>query len=377
MLEKEVLSTIKKYNMIKEGDKVVIGVSGGPDSITLLNVLNKFKEKLNIKIYVAHINHSIRKEADEETEYVREFCKKIGVEFFFKKIDVEQEAKKLKIGTEEAGRNIRYAFFEEVAKKVGANKIATAHNSNDNAETVLMNIIRGTSISGLKGIEKMRDNKFIRPLIETTRDKIEEYCKIEKLNPRYDKSNKENVYTRNKVRNLLIPYIQKEFNPNIIEGINRLSNIATEEERFLNSLVEEEYKRILIKERRESNKKKGKDFLLETENKLVEETVQNNNEEKRNIYERKEEINNEEIRAILNLKEFNKLDNVIKSRLILYTISNLYGTAVGIEKIHIDDIIKLCNNNIGNKYLTPRKGIKIYVKKGKIFFLSNSSFRRQ
>ena len=377
MLEKEVLSTIKKYNMIKEGDKVVIGVSGGPDSITLLNVLNKFKEKLNIKIYVAHINHSIRKEADEETEYVREFCKKIGVEFFFKKIDVEQEAKKLKIGTEEAGRNIRYAFFEEVAKKVCANKIATAHNSNDNAETVLMNIIRGTSISGLKGIEKMRDNKFIRPLIETTRDKIEEYCKIENLNPRYDKSNKENVYTRNKVRNLLIPYIQKEFNPNIIEGINRLSNIATEEERFLNSLVEEEYKRILIKERRESNKKKGKDFLLETENKSVEETVQNNNEEKRNIYEGKEEINNEEIRAILNLKEFNKLDNVIKSRLILYTISNLYDTAVGIEKIHIDDIIKLCNNNIGNKYLTPRKEIKIYVKKGKIFFLSNSSFRRQ
>ena len=377
MIEKEVLSTIKKYNMIKEGDKVVIGVSGGPDSITLLNVLNKFKEKLNIKIYVAHINHSIRKEADEETEYVREFCKKIGVEFFFKKIDVEQEAKKLKIGTEEAGRNIRYAFFEEVAKKVGANKIATAHNSNDNAETVLMNIIRGTSVSGLKGIEKMRDNKFIRPLIETTRDKIEEYCKIENLNPRYDKPNKENVYTRNKVRNLLIPYIQKEFNPNIIEGINRLSNIATEEERFLNSLVEEEYKRILIKERQESNKKKGKDFLLETENKLVEETVQNNNEEKRNIYERKEEINNEEIRAILNLKEFNKLDNVIKSRLILYTISNLYDTAVGIEKIHIDDIIKLCNNNIGNKYLTPRKEIKIYVKKGKIFFLSNCSFRRQ
>ena len=377
MIEKEVLSTIKKYNMIKEADKVVIGVSGGPDSITLLNVLNKFKEKLNIKIYVAHINHSIRKEADEETEYVREFCKKIGVEFFFKKIDVEQEAKKLKIGTEEAERNIRYAFFEEVAKKVGANKIATAHNSNDNAETVLMNIIRGTSVSGLKGIEKMRDNKFIRPLIETTRDKIEEYCKIENLNPRYDKSNKENVYTRNKVRNLLIPYIQKEFNPNIIEGINRLSNIATEEERFLNSLVEEEYKRILIKERQESNKKKGKDFLLETENKLVEETVQNNNEEKRNIYERKEEINNEEIRAILNLKEFNKLDNVITSRLILYTISNLYDTAVGIEKIHIDDIIKLCNNNIGNKYLTPRKEIKIYVKKGKIFFLSNSSFRRQ
>ena len=375
MLEKEVLTTIKKYNMINKGDKVVIGVSGGPDSITLLNVLNKFKEKLNIKIYVAHINHSIRKEADEETEYVREFCKKIDVEFFFKKIDVESEAKKLKIGTEEAGRNIRYAFFEEVAEKVGANKIATAHNSNDNAETVLMNIIRGTSISGLKGIEKMRDNKFIRPLIETTRATIEEYCRIEKLSPRYDKSNKENIYTRNKIRNLLIPYIQKEFNPNIIEGINRLSNIAEEEECFINSMVEEEYKRIVIVEKNNNTKPNNTNYIVQKSKK------QNAN----NIIEKIEkdvittntEKTEEEIKAILNLKEFNKLDNVIKSRLILYTISKLYGTTVGIEKIHIDDIIKLCTNNIGNKYLTPRKGIKIYVKKGKIFFLSNSSFRRQ
>ena len=376
MLEKEVLTTIKKYNMINKGDKVVIGVSGGPDSITLLNVLNKFKEKLNIKIYVAHINHSIREEADEETEYVREFCKKIDVEFFCKKIDVESEAKKLKIGTEEAGRNIRYAFFEEVAEKVGANKIATAHNSNDNAETVLMNIIRGTSISGLKGIEKMRDNKFIRPLIETTRATIEEYCRIEKLNPRYDKSNKENIYTRNKIRNLLIPYIQKEFNPNIIEGINRLSNIAEEEERFINSMIEEEYKRIVIVEKNNNTKPNNTNYIVQKSKK------QNAN----NIIEKIEKdvittniakTEEEEIRAILNLKEFNELDNVIKSRLILYTISKLYGGAVGIEKIHIDDIIKLCENNIGNKYLTPRKGIKIYVKKGKIFFLSNSSFRRQ
>ena len=146
MLEDKVLKTIKQFNMIEREDKIVIGVSGGPDSMALLNILNNLKEKLNIKIYVAHINHMIRTEADEETEYVRDFCRKIEVDFFVKKIKVEEEAKKLKIGTEEAGRNIRYSFFEEVANKVGANKIATAHNSNDNAETVLMNIIRGTSI---------------------------------------------------------------------------------------------------------------------------------------------------------------------------------------------------------------------------------------
>ena len=325
MLEEKVLNTINKYNMIQSGDGIVIGVSGGPDSMTLLNILNNLKEKLNIKLYVTHINHSIRKEADEETEYVKDFCKKIDVEFFAKKVKVEEIAKELKIGTEEAGRNIRYEFFEEVAHKVGANKIATAHNLNDNAETVLMNIMRGTSVSGLKGIDKVRDGKYIRPIIECSRAEIEDYCKEKNLNPRYDKSNNENIYTRNKIRNLLIPFLQKEFNPNIVEGINRLSQIAIEEEQFINKVVENEYEKLQI---------------------AVDNTI------------------------ILNLKEFNKLDYVIKSKLILYTISKVYGKTSGIEKKHIDDIIKLCDNNIGNKYLTPQKGIKIYVKKGKIFFLS-------
>lgn len=337
MLETKVLETVKKYNMIKDEDKVVIGVSGGPDSMTLLNILNNLKEKLNIKIYVAHINHMIRKEADEETEYVRQFCENIGVDFFTKRVKVEEEAKKQKIGTEEAGRNIRYEFFEEVAKKVGANKIATAHNSNDNAETVLMNIIRGTSVSGLKGIEKVREGKFIRPIIECSREEIEEYCKEQKLNPKYDKTNYENIYTRNKVRNLLIPYLQKEFNPNVIEVINRLSSIAAEEEQFLNNIVEKEYKKLSI----------GGNNISYAQNKP-----------------------NSNVKEVLDLKEFNKLDNVIKSRLVLYTISKAYGKVTGIEKIHIDDIIKLCNNNIGNKFLTPKKGIKVFVKKGKIFFMA-------
>ena len=327
MLEEKVLATIKKYDMIQNDDKIVIGVSGGPDSMTLLNILNNIKEKWNIKLYVAHINHMIRKEADEETEYVKEFCAKIKVDFFAKKIKVEEEAKRLKIGTEEAGRNIRYAFFEEIAKKVGANKIATAHNSNDNAETVLMNLLRGTSVSGLKGIEKVRDGKFIRPIIECNRNEIEAYCRENNLDPKYDKTNYENIYTRNKIRNLLIPYLQKEFNPNIIEGLNRLSSLASEEEQFINKIVENEYEKVLIS---------------------------GDNEEK----------------VIFDLKKFNQLDNVIKSRLIIYTIGKVYGKVNGIEKIHIDDIIKLCNNNIGNKYLTPKKGIKIYVHKGKIFFLS-------
>ena len=326
-LQDKVLKTIQKYNLIQNGDSIVIGVSGGPDSMTLLNVLINLKQKLEIsKIVVATVNHMIREEAEEETKFVENFCESHGIEFYLKKVDVQEEARSKKISTELAGRNARYDFFEEVLKKTGSNKIATAHNSNDNAETVLMNLLRGSGVSGLKGIEKIRDGKFIRPIIECKRSEIEQYCVDNKLNPRYDKTNNENTYTRNKIRNMLIPYIEENFNPNIVDSLNRLSTIATKEDEYIHKIVENSFKNIVITA----------------------------------------DMGKKEI--ILDLKKFNELDEVIKSRLILYTISEILGTSQGIEKIHIEDIIKLCGNNIGNKYLMPNKNIKIFVKKGKIFF---------
>ena len=181
-MKDKILQTIKKYNLIEKGDSIVIGVSGGPDSICLLNVLNELKEELDFKIFVAHINHMIRKEADEETEYVKRFCKNIGVECFTKKIDVVKIAKESKMGTEEAGRKIRYDFFEKVLKNTDSNKIATAHNNNDKVETIIMNILRGSGISGLKGLDPIRENKFIKPLIEVSREEIETYCEENKIN---------------------------------------------------------------------------------------------------------------------------------------------------------------------------------------------------
>lgn len=328
MLKQKVLNTIKKYNMIKSGDKIVVGVSGGPDSICLLHILNKLKDEMNFKIYVAHINHMLRKEADEETEYVKKFCKKIEVECFVKKIDVEKIAKQEKIGTEEAGRKIRYEFFEEVLKKTNSNKITTAHNSKDKAETILLNIVRGSGISGLKGIEAKRNEKYIRPLIEIDRQEIEEYCKTNKLEPKYDGTNNENIYSRNKIRNELIPYIKNEFNPNIIKTLNRLSEVATDEDEYLKNIT-------------------------------------------KNVYEKISEIQGENI--VLNLKEFNKQELVIKRRVILYTINKCLNTINGIEKINIDDIIKMCDKNVGNKYLMPTKQIKVYLKKGKIYFIPNKN----
>lgn len=325
-VDNQVYNCIKKYNLINEGDKIVVGESGGPDSICLLDVLNLLKEKLNFQIYVAHINHMIREEADSETSYVQEFCKNRKIECFTKKIDVQEYAKQNKMGTEEAGRIIRYKFFDEVAKKVSANKIATAHNSNDRAETVLLNILRGSGIGGLKGIEPIRDNKYIRPLLETSREDIEEYCSVNNLEPKIDKTNLESIYKRNKVRNDLIPFIKKEFNPNFLKTINRLSEVATEENEYMEKMTQKSFDNICVE--------------------------------------------NDGNQITLDLKKFNNLELVIKRRVILYTINKVIGNTMGIEKINIDEIIKLCANNIGNKFLTPTKLIKISIKNRKIYFTS-------
>ena len=329
ILKDKVLNTIKKFNLINKNDTIVIGVSGGPDSMCLLHILNLLKEELEFNIVVAHINHMIREEAEEETRYVQEYCEKIGVQCFIKRIDVIKKAEAEKSGTEEAGRKARYDFFEEVLDKVNGNKIAIAHNSNDNAETVLMNIFRGSGTSGLKGIEPIRDNKFIRPLIECERKEIEKYCEDNKLEPKIDKSNFENIYTRNKIRNILIPTIQKEFNTNIIESLNKLSLLAREEEEFVQKYIEE---------------------LVQNELLEQDENLGNSTSSKS---------------IVINLKRFNELDGFVKSKVIFYAIKQIQGSTQGIEKIHVDDIIKLCSKNIGNKYLMPNKNIKVFVKGGK------------
>ena len=275
---------------------------------------------------VAHVNHMIRAEAKDDEMFVKEYCEKNNIQFFSKSIDVKKLANNNKISVEEAGRNARYEFFDEVLEKIHGNKIAIAHNKNDKIETMIMNELRGSGISGLKGIEPI-NGKYIRPLIDCEREEIEEYCRQENLNPRIDKTNFENIYTRNKIRNIVIPYIKKEFNPNIIKTLDRLSQLVAEEEDYIEKQVQNTYKNILIEENGE---------------KLI----------------------------TLDLKKFNIQEKVIKSRLILYTITRLFGNSKGIEKIHVDDIIKLCDNNIGNKYLTPNKNLKILIKNRKIYFLS-------
>ena len=325
MITDKIENTIKKYNLIEENDVIIVAVSGGPDSMCLLDNLIKLKEKLKIKeIVVAHLNHMIRKEAKEETEYVKKYCDNNNVMCFIKFAEIRKISKEEKIGTEEAGRNERYAFFDEVKEMVGANKIAIAHNKKDNCETVLMHLMRGSGLTGLEGIKPYSNNKYIRPLIECSREEIEEYCKEQNLEPRYDKTNDDNEYTRKRIRNELIPYIEKNFNPNIIDTLNRLSQVVKDTEEYMKNKTNSELEKLTVME-----------------------------------YEKE---------IVLLLKEFNEEEKIIKSRIILEIANRLFGTTKCIEKIHIEDIIKLCGNNIGNKFLTPNKNFRVFVKDKKVYF---------
>ena len=290
--------------------------------MTLLSILLKLKEEFNLKIYVAHVNHMLRENAIKDEEYVKEFCEKNNIEMFIKKANISEIAKKEKIGFEEAGRNARYNFFEEILKNTESNKIAIAHNLNDKVETIIMNTLRGSGVSGLKGIEPKR-KKYIRPLIEIERHEIEKYCIENEINPRHDESNDDNTYTRNKIRNIIIPYIRNEFNPNIIKTLNRLSEIIKEEDEYVQSKTEKIFKEILL--------------------------------------------TNEKNKIELDPRKFNDQEKVIQKNLILLAIKKVKGSTQGIEKVNIDDIIKLCNNNIGNKLIRPVKQLEIGIKNKRIY----------
>lgn len=208
--------------MIDKGGSIVVGLSGGADSCALLHFLVSLRDEYGLDIYACHVNHGIRgKEAERDEHFAEEFCKTLGVKLFTLHADVTGEAKKRGIGTELCGREIRYAFFEETAKKYGA-KIATAHTASDNAETILLKLTRGSGINGLCGIPPVRDN-IIRPLIESSRDDIENYCSRYGISYVTDSTNLTREYTRNKLRLDVVPVL-KEINPSLENSLTAFSD---------------------------------------------------------------------------------------------------------------------------------------------------------
>ncbi|SNX54289.1 tRNA lysidine(34) synthetase TilS [Thermoanaerobacterium sp. RBIITD] len=303
-----VIKTIKKYNMIRKNDSIVVGVSGGPDSLCLLNLLYEIKVDYNLKLYVVHVNHMLRgQEADCDAAFVEDTCRGMGIPFFLFKVDVKKYAAENGLSEESAGRTIRYKAFFDILKKENAYKIAVAHNKNDVAETILLNILRGSGTTGLIGIKPVNGN-IIRPLIETDRREILKYLESKNLKPVIDSTNNEDIYRRNRIRLKLIPFIEKNFNIDIVENLYRTSQIITDDDNYLNIECEKIFKKI------STYNKEG---------------------------------------LLLNIDGIREVHDALKKRLIRMAYKAIKGDINGLTYKHVEDVLKLMDKQTSSKIDMP------------------------
>ena len=232
-MENKVLKFIEQYHMMDNASRVILGVSGGADSVALAHfMVNRFPD---IDYVIAHVNHGLRFEADEEESFVRDFAKRLNVSFRSCQLDMALLSKERKRGIEETGREERYRFF----RSLGGDLILTAHHKDDQAETMLMHLLRGCGIKGLGGIAPFRGD-LARPFLCVDKDEILRYCEKYELEYKTDLSNEDTVYTRNRIRKEWIPLL-KEINPNVSESLWRLSQSAAEDDRYLDDIARECY----------------------------------------------------------------------------------------------------------------------------------------
>ena len=305
----KIKETIKKYSMLSSKDNVLVALSGGPDSVLLLHVLNNLKEEFKLNLHALYIDHGLRpEETPLEIEFCRKLCETLGIHFIKKSVDVKSFAKEKAMNRQAAARELRYRVFEEMAFEIKVNKIAMGHTADDQAETLLMRLLRGSGPIGLSGIPPVRE-MFIRPLIEIQRQEINRYLKEEKVDFIVDSSNLKRDYVRNKIRLSLIP-MMKEINPNIIETLLRTTAILREEERHFDIIVLKTLMRLISRK--------------------------------------------SDSRIELFLAPLEAMDKVILRRVLRRVIDETKGLR-GIGFIHVEDIIELIRNG--------RTGDKLYLPK--------------
>jgi len=318
MILDKVKNTMKKYNLIDKNDKIIIGVSGGPDSVALLYLLNSLRKEFKLRLHIAHLDHMLRTDSYKDSEFVQNLAQRLKLPITNAQINVKELAKRGSL--EEIARNARLGFFFKVAKDLKTNKIALGHNLDDQAETVLMRILRGAGLYGLAGILPKRNiagYQIIRPLIEVKRREIEAFLKKRKVKPRLDKSNLENIYLRNKIRNRLMPLLEKEYNKNIKEV---LSNMA--------QIVGDDY-----------------DYLTRIANKAIGKP-----------------------NAKLNLKRFLRLHPAIQRLVLRLMIAKLKGNTRRITFKHIREIEDLTLHRPVNSIVNLPKGVSIVKEKNSLSF---------
>jgi tRNA(Ile)-lysidine synthase len=309
---KIVQSYIDEHNMIKKGDRIVLGVSGGADSVCLFHVLIQLLSLFELTLFVVHVNHGIRgEEADEDETFVKDLCEKNNIQFEAYKADVPALAKLHGITEEEAGRNIRYEAFYDCFKKNKCNKIAIAHNKNDNAETILFHLFRGSGIKGLTGIPIIR-NQIIRPILCVKREEIEVYLKENNFSYRNDRTNFTEDYSRNKIRHRIISYAQKELNNKVVEHIVNAANHLGEISSYL-----------------EKNTIKAYDKIVKKVDNV-------------DIYELPVNLLKEE-------------DRVIQKGIVRLVYENLAHGLKDVEALHIEQILSLQDREVGKRFYLPYK----------------------
>ncbi|WP_250277799.1 tRNA lysidine(34) synthetase TilS [[Clostridium] colinum] len=316
MLEKIALNTIYTHNLICNNDHIIVGVSGGADSICMLHFLYSIKEKFNLKITAVHINHCMRgEESDQDNKFVVDFCNNLNIPIKVFHFDIYAKSKEENLSIEEAGRKYRYYAFNKVLEDENATKIAIAHNKDDNAETMLMRFFRGTGTKGLSGIAYKRDN-IIRPILDCLRKDIELYCNKNNLSYRNDSTNSMDIYTRNKIRLNLIPFLKENFNPNIIDTLSNMSKNFYDENNFLDGLT----------------KKALDDCLIE----------KNNN------------------KISLKIDKLITFDLVLQKRILRLCLSNFNKELYNLSYEHINMIVSLLKKQTGKKINLPNN---LYVYK--------------
>ena len=250
MLFKQVKRTIDRYHLLKKDDRLIVGVSAGVDSMVLLHLLNVYREAFDLSLIVAHVNHGLRpEESEKEAELVQKESERLGLPFEYGQFNVKEFQKLGGLSPQDAARRIRFHFFNDLLQKHHAQKIVLGHNADDQVETVLLRLMRGSGLQGLKGMLPVREGKVIRPLIEVWREEIESFAIGKKIPFLLDSSNLKEEYLRNRIRLTLIPLVEREYQPNFKEILLRTSIILREENDYLERGANEAYQKIVQEEK--------------------------------------------------------------------------------------------------------------------------------
>jgi tRNA(Ile)-lysidine synthase len=314
-LEQRVLDFIREHRLLADGEKLVVAVSGGADSVCLLHILVSLQKELKIKLHIAHLNHQLRgADSDADAEYVADLARKLKIPATIEKRDVKGYKEEQRLSLEEAAREVRYRFLAEVAKSIGTGRVAAGHTKDDHIETILMHLIRGSGTRGLRGLQPStlwqsgeRSLTIIRPLLEISHLETEGYCRQHKITPRFDASNLSLSPLRNRVRQQLMPLLES-YNPAIAEALLRTGRIADEDISFLDEEVSRLWRKVIRQE--------GKTIILDK-------------------------------------AAFEPLAPALKRYLLRAAVERLLGSAKDVEMRHIEEMMSLANKPAGKKLNLP------------------------